>query len=77
MSKIWTALAVSLLWLCFVVASFAFNAGVRTPAVPSCPHAADVIVGSGEWDAEAGLWSEYSCVSEQGFTREPKPRSGP
>lgn len=34
------------------------------PRIPSCPNSYDVLVGSGDWDAEAGRWSEYDCVDE-------------
>lgn len=34
------------------------------PQIPSCPNAYEVLVGSGDWDADAGRWSEYDCVDE-------------
>lgn len=46
------------------------------PKIPKCPYPADVIVGNGKYDPSTLYWSEYHCVSEQGFTRQPKPRSG-
>lgn len=47
-----------------------------SPIIPKCPYPADVIVGNGKYDPSTLYWSEYHCVSEQGFTRQPKPRSG-
>lgn len=46
------------------------------PKMPQCPYPDDVIIGNGEYDSDSLYWSEYHCVSEQGFVREPKPISG-